>query len=46
MEDIQEDDVTPSNGPSHHLQYHLQLKAKGEEGVGEGSFGRMSVKAQ
>ena len=28
MGDTQENWVTPWNGPSHHLKYHLKLKTK------------------
>lgn len=39
MGDTQENEVTPQNGPVHHLKYHLQLMTKEDIGVG-GSYGR------
>ena len=37
MGDNQENWVTPTNGPSNHLKYHLQLKSKEDVGAGGGT---------
>ena len=37
--DTQKNGLTPLDGSSHHLKYHLQLKAKESYGGGSGGGG-------
>ena len=50
MGGTQENGVTPGNGSSQHLEYHLQPKTKEDVGGGgrrdAGNYGRLPGKAE